>query len=377
MAAQFPFSTKRFNPIPSLVWVPNVRLVMPSQHRYGRSMIVRVVAIGIVTMGFGLGKIAAETVVLRDNASVTGRILTQKRDFLVVDLGFTVVSIPRSAVLRVADEPGPAVATGHRNKGAKTNVAAAPKPLPPADAGDEPELFRVTRGNNPERTVRELVSQLGEAVVQVRTPGGLGSGFFINEEGYLITNFHVIESESQIGVDVYRQQNGQLERKVFKQVRIIAMNKFQDLTLLKVEDKDAPKFSYVPLGDSDQLAVGERVFAVGSPLGLERTVTEGIVSTKTRQFQGGLYIQTTAQINPGNSGGPLFNLRGEVTGVTNMKIFGEGIGFAIPIEHVKYFLRHRDAYAYDTDNPSNPYRYLEPPSRLKHAVDTGSDSAAK
>jgi serine protease Do len=113
--------------------------------------------------------------------------------------------------------------------------------------------------------------------------------------------------------------------------------------------------------------VGERVFAVGSPLGLERTVTEGIVSTKTRQFQGELYIQTTTQINPGNSGGPLFNLRGEVTGVTNMKVFGEGLGFAIPVENVKYFLRHRDAYAYDTDNPSNPYRYLEPPSRLKQA----------
>jgi serine protease Do len=340
-------------------------------------MIVRVVAIGILAMGFGLGKTTAETVVLRENASVTGRILTQKRDFLVMDLGFTVVSIPRSAIVRVADESEPAVATSHRTKGGKTNAAAAAKPLPPAESGDEPDLFRVSRGNSPERSVRELVSQLGEAVVQVRTPGGLGSGFFINEDGYLITNFHVIESETQIGVDVYRQQNGQLERRVFKQVRIIAMNKFQDLTLLKVDDKDAPKFSYVPLGDSDQLAVGERVFAVGSPLGLERTVTEGIVSTKTRQFQGGLYIQTTAQINPGNSGGPLFNLRGEVTGVTNMKIFGEGIGFAIPIEHVKYFLRHRDAYAYDTDNPSNPYRYLEPPSRLKHAAETGSDSAAK
>ena len=114
------------------------------------------------------------------------------------------------------------------------------------------------------------------------------------------------------------------------------------------------------------LAVGERVFAIGSPLGLERTVTEGIVSTKTRQMQGELYLQTTAQINPGNSGGPLFNLRGEVVGVTNMKInFGEGIGFAIPMDAVKRFLNHRDAYAYDNDNPSNAYRYLAPPSRLR------------
>ena len=120
-------------------------------------------------------------------------------------------------------------------------------------------------------------------------------------------------------------------------------------------------------GSADGLAVGERVFAIGSPLGLERTVTEGILSTKTRQMQGDLYLQTTAQINPGNSGGPLFNLGGEVVGVTNMKItFGEGLVFAIPAETVRYFLDHRDAFAYSSDNPSNPYRYLEPPSRTKH-----------
>jgi serine protease Do len=83
-------------------------------------------------------------------------------------------------------------------------------------------------------------------------------------------------------------------------------------------------------------------------------------------MQGELYLQTTAQINPGNSGGPLFNMSGEVIGVTNMKIaLGEGLGFAIPSEAVRFFLDHRDAYAYSTDNPSNPYRYLEPPSRLK------------
>jgi serine protease Do len=173
---------------------------------------------------------------------------------------------------------------------------------------------------------------------------------------------------------VYHQKNGQLERRTYRNVRIIAMNKFQDLSLLKIDDKDAPKFAYVPLGDSDSLSVGEHVFAIGSPLGLERTVTEGIVSTKTRQMQGEVYLQTTAQINPGNSGGPLFNLRGEVLGVTNMKVaFGEGIGFAIPIESVKRFLKYRDAFAYDNDNPSNAYRYLDPPSRMKKA-DASADA---
>ena len=155
-----------------------------------------------------------------------------------------------------------------------------------------------------------------------------------------------------------------MTRTSYKQVKIIALNKFADLALLHIEDKGAPRFASVVLGDADQLAVGESVFAIGSPMGLERTVTQGIVSTKTREFEGTLYLQTTAQINPGNSGGPLFNLRGEVVGVTNMKItFGEGLGFAIPIEAVKYFLNHRESFAYDNDNPISPYRYLDPPNR--------------
>ena len=324
-------------------------------------MFARIATVAVLVAG--LNTAFAEVVQLKDKASVTGKILIEKKDTVIVDLGYTVLAIPRGQITRILKEEDKPIARESKGKPAPSAAAVA------AAALDESELYRVSKGVVAEKSVRDLVAQLGEAVVQVRTPGGLGSGFFINEDGYLITNFHVIEGETQIGIEVYHQQNGQLERKVYKQVRIVAMNKFQDLALLKVEDKDAPKFASVPLGESDALAVGERVFAVGSPLGLERTVTEGIVSTKTRQFQGELYIQTTTQINPGNSGGPLFNLKGEVTGVTNMKVFGEGLGFAIPIENVKYFLRHRDAYAYDTDNPSNPYRYLEPPNRLKQPAD--------
>jgi serine protease Do len=291
---------------------------------------------------------------LKEKASVAGKILAEKRDLVVVDLGYTVLTIPRSHIVRISKDEAP-----------PSKARSESKPTAPSPAERSNELYATAKTTLSERSVRELVHDLGEAVVQVRTPGGLGSGFILTDEGYLITNFHVIEGETQISVEVYHQRNGQLERKTYKQVKIVAMNKFHDLALLKIDDKDAGRFATVPLGDSDALAVGETVFAIGSPLGLERTVTEGIVSTKTRQWQGELYLQTTAQINPGNSGGPLFNLRGEVIGVTNMKIaFGEGIGFAIPVEAVTYFLKHRDSYAYDNDNPSNPYRYLAPPSRL-------------
>jgi serine protease Do len=309
----------------------------------------------------------AATVELKGKASVTGTILAERSDQIVIDVGYTVLVIPRDQVLKLLNDNEAAtqvvVAPTHA-------TASASALIPPAtDANVGQGFYRTAAASVQEQSVRELVNVLGAAVVQVRTPGGLGSGFFINSDGFLITNFHVVEGETQISIEVYAIKDGQMERKSYKQVRIIALNKFGDLALLHIEDKDAPKFASVPLGDSEKLSVGDRVFAIGSPLGLERTVTEGILSTKTRELEGELYLQTTAQINPGNSGGPLFNLRGEVVGVTNMKItVGEGLGFAIPVESVEHFLNHREAFAYDNDNPSSPYRYLQPPSRAKKSV---------
>jgi serine protease Do len=293
---------------------------------------------------------SADTLQLKGNDAVTGTILAEKSDSVIVDLGYTVLVVPRSVITKiskVAEVVSPAAAASNL----LTSV-------------NMPQFYHADAHSAPARDVQDLVKQIGEAVVQVRTPEGLGSGFLINADGYLITNFHVIEGETEISVEVYHQKNGQLERDTYKQVRIIAINKFHDLALLHIEDKTAPKFKFVMLGGADAMTVGDSVFAIGSPLGLERTVTQGIISTKTRELEGELYLQTSAQINPGNSGGPLFNMAGEVVGVTNMKITsGEGLGFAIPVELVKNFLDHRDAFAYSTDNPNNPYRYLEPPGR--------------
>lgn len=315
--------------------------------------------------------VRADVIELKDGAAISGKILSEKRDSVVVDVGYTVLVVPRNSIGKVvAGEQISAPKPAPKDKKVSSTVAPAPAPASTITVSGGQGLYQVGNRAGAEKNVRDLVNQLGEAVVQVRTPGGLGSGWFINEDGFLITNFHVIEGETQISIEVYHQRNGQLERKTYKQVRIVAMNKFADLALLQVDDRDKPKFKYVTIGSADALAVGERVFAIGSPLGLERTVTEGILSTKTRQMSGDLYLQTTAQINPGNSGGPLFNLLGEVVGVTNMKItFGEGLGFAIPSEVVRYFLDHRDAYAYSNDNPSNAYRYLEPPSRTRQTTE--------
>lgn len=158
-----------------------------------------------------------------------------------------------------------------------------------------------------------------------RKQQGVGSGFVMSKDGYILTNNHVVEDADQIKVklDGGKEFNG----------KIIGRDPKTDLALIKiVGDSDLQPLQ---LGNSDDLKVGNWVVAVGSPFGLEQTVTAGIVSAKGRVIGSGPYdnfIQTDASINPGNSGGPLINLQGEVVGINTAIIAsGQGIGFAIPI----------------------------------------------
>ncbi|MBI5787479.1 MAG: DegQ family serine endoprotease [Candidatus Schekmanbacteria bacterium] len=157
----------------------------------------------------------------------------------------------------------------------------------------------------------------------------LGSGFIINKEGYIITNAHVVENVDEISVT--------LSNKKEFTAKVVGADSKIDVALIKIDSwKDLP---VVTLGDSDALQVGEWVLAVGNPFGLEHTVTSGIVSAKGRVIGSGPYddfIQTDASINPGNSGGPLFNLRGEVVGISTAIVpEGQGIGFVLPINMAK------------------------------------------
>ena len=157
----------------------------------------------------------------------------------------------------------------------------------------------------------------------------LGSGFIIDKDGYVVTNNHVIEDADQIKVKLD-------DEKEFD-AQVIGRDASTDLALLKI--KAAQELPLVKLGDSAQLKIGQWVVAIGSPFGLERTVTAGIVSAKGRVIGSGPYddfIQTDASINPGNSGGPLINMKGEVIGInTAIVASGQGIGFAIPINLAK------------------------------------------
>jgi serine protease Do len=162
-----------------------------------------------------------------------------------------------------------------------------------------------------------------------RRQQGVGSGFIISKEGTILTNNHVVEDADQIKVKLAdgKELDG----------RIIGRDPKTDLALVKIDG--ASDLQPLKLGDSDALKVGNWVVAVGSPFGLEQTVTAGIVSAKGRVIGSGPYdnfIQTDASINPGNSGGPLINMNGEVVGINTAIIAsGQGIGFAIPINMAK------------------------------------------
>jgi len=157
----------------------------------------------------------------------------------------------------------------------------------------------------------------------------LGSGFIINKDGYIVTNNHVVENADKIEVILKDEKEFDAE--------IVGRDVNTDLALIKIKpDRDLPVLLF---GDSDALKVGQWVVAIGSPFGLEHTVTAGIVSAKGRVIGSGPYddfIQTDASINPGNSGGPLINMQGKVVGINTAIIAGgSGIGFAIPINLAK------------------------------------------
>ena len=205
------------------------------------------------------------------------------------------------------------------------------------------------KGEDGALTVPQVVEKVTPAVVGVSTKSlvrdqffnvkeqeGLGSGFIINEDGYVVTNYHVINGAQE--VKVIFSDGKEVNAKV------VNYDAERDIAVIKITD-DVKMPGIAQLGDSSTVKAGEEVIAIGNPLGKEfsSTVTKGIVSSPNRKMKtenGNVldYIQTDAAINPGNSGGPLINSKGEVIGINTAKKVGEdieGIGFAIPINEVK------------------------------------------
>jgi S1-C subfamily serine protease len=183
-----------------------------------------------------------------------------------------------------------------------------------------------------EEVAIRVARQATPTVVSVSHSGSSGSGFFVRQDGILLTNWHVVAlrpgvvvREVEVGLADGRRVRGQ----------VLGGDPNLDVAVVRTEITDAP---VAPLGDSDRLQAGQMAIAIGNPLGLERTVTTGVVSAVNRSprgFQFGGLIQTDAAINPGNSGGPLLDSRGQVIGINSAILSGSGgsigLGFAIPI----------------------------------------------
>jgi serine protease Do len=223
----------------------------------------------------------------------------------------------------LVEEVGPSV----------VNIRTIDKAVPPsaaaqpADPQDEEmqELFRRFFGMPPPGAPRQQRPNRPQQQPEEQ-PRGVGSGFILTADGFIMTNAHVVDGAEQVIVTL-------TDKREFV-ARIVGADRRTDVAVVKIEASGLPP---VKLGDPNRLKVGEWVMAIGSPFGLENTVTAGIVSAKGRDTGDYLpFIQTDVAINPGNSGGPLINMRGEVVGI-NSQIYSRsggfmGISFAIPID---------------------------------------------
>ncbi len=331
--------------------------------------------IAVVTSGAGrpLQASGAEpavrsAVILKDGNVISGEILKNKSGAVIIDNVYQVFNIPAERIERIENYGGAAALSvynqtalperGLKEKEApRKNGSVFFKGFPPS------KLFNL---NNDARQgpIEILVERYEDGVVQIKTPSGSGSGFIISDEGHILTNCHVIENETEISVTIFEKAGREFSQIKLDDIKIVALNPFYDLALLKIENKlKKPPVKCYFAGNS-HTKKGESVFAIGNPYGLTRSISQGIIADSERYVGGLIYIQTTAPINAGNSGGPLFNMNGEVIGVINMAYFlADGIGFGIPLNYVYDFLANIEAYSFDKDNPDSGYMYNKPPRR--------------
>lgn len=329
-----------------------------------KAVLLSLIAATLSCLGFLVG---AEEITLKNSQKISGKIIKETDKSVYLDIGFTILQIPRDEIVKIetASTISP-TADAQAASGAKPTteytdlVAFIAQPFARSD-----QAF----------TASEIVDRNNDSVVAVSSSSGWGSGFIISPKGHVITNHHVIEGETKLSVTVYQPKGKTFESKKIDEVKILAFNRYFDIALLQIKEKDMEglKLKPVRIGNFDLVNKGDAIFAFGNPgLGremLHRTVSEGIVSSRSRDLSGIPYLQTTAAINPGNSGGPVFNAYGEVIGLVTYKAFWqEGIGFALPSNYIIEFIKNMEAFACDEKNPNIGYRYCPAPKKKTTAT---------
>lgn len=181
----------------------------------------------------------------------------------------------------------------------------------------------------------ELFKSWAPSVVTIKTElprgSGVGTGFVIDDKGTIATNHHVVDDAVKISVKLFDGTEA-------NEVELLESNPEDDLAVLRIRVAADALPPAVVLGVSDEVVVGESVIVIGNPIGLEHTMTDGLVSSR-RVYEGKRYIQMSAPVSPGNSGGPVFNAHGDVIGVTVAKLWGENLNLAVPIDVLKPMIK--------------------------------------
>jgi serine protease Do len=221
-------------------------------------------------------------------------------------------------------------------------------------------------------TPAEIAERATPSIVSIRTPDGFGTGFVVKEDGWIVTNLHVIASAERVAVTLP-------SKLVYPVLEVMNVSPPHDLVVVRI---DAKKLPVLPLGKVARLRPGEPVVAIGHPLGLEDTVSNGLLSA-VRKIDGLVVLQVSAPIAPGSSGGPIFNEQGEVIGVaTAILSGGQNLNLGLPSDYVADLLAHPEPVPFEKFARAMAAlrKRLEPPDRkiakLPLSVFTGCDAAA-
>ncbi len=303
----------------------------------------------------------AQVWTLEGGGEVIGKLVKETSLNTYVDLGPKIIELPRNSI----QERRPLKEMEEEARRAANEAANRPN----YDPAEGKITFRERTDFSQALSQQEILEKVKKSVVLVSNPGGLGTGWIIDEQGRVVTNHHVVGNELYQDVTIFKKDGDQWEKIKISDCEVEAFSSLLDIAIVRldleqVEENDID-LTTIQIAAPTSLEAGDPVYAVGNPgMGsfvLDHTISEGIVSSLARNFNDVLYLQTTAAVNPGNSGGPLVNERGEVVGLVTLKaIFQEGVAFALPVDYILHFLRNSTAFAISEANKNKGYRYHHP-----------------
>lgn len=321
------------------------RLLPEGDTKAGKGIVTDAMAVIWVAFGLVFATVA--------NGSTRG-LLTREGDRLQ-KAGFESVAMVAYFLAGVHAQAAPAAApdaSASASASAAAPSAGTSEPAPSASAsasssasaGASASASAPPKGDAPEKTPAQLFKELAPAVVTIFVKGaadGGGTGFVIDKNGTIVTNHHVIDEARSVKIKLFSGTS-------YTDVDLLEDDAALDLAILRIDparpsDGSAGDLTVVTLGDSEKIQVGERAISIGNPLGLEHTLTDGLVSAR-RVYEGKQWIQMSVPVSPGNSGGPVFNTHGEVIGITTAQIGGmfgraQNLNLAVPVNELKKLMK--------------------------------------